>query len=121
MKRLIIIIFITLSIQFLHAQESESLDVFTVTSSVEKTEYKDVANLIAAIIILETGRFTSKDWESKVEPRIQYFRDMEFSTDREGFLRDLQKIPAIKWKDAKYADDPDYIGKVKAIARSLNL
>lgn len=110
------------------------------------TEYAEVADVIVAMSMLETGNYkssfhleNSNYFSTKRKPdgvncieggekscfsihrslrescdyALKFvFRKKMYRTDRDGFLKDLVRN--------RYAEDPKYVDKVKAIAKQLN-
>jgi len=85
---------------------------------VDKTEYKDVSNIVVSILILETGWFTTKsssNMEALVANRITYLREFDFPTDTKGFYNALRNVPGV---NKPYAEDKNYIEKVRYLTRN---
>ena len=107
-----------------------------------KTEYKNVADIITAMTILETGWYKSKEhikrnnyfsikrkWSKECNKKpilcmgnfkslnhgfrvvLSYFRKRQYPNTKNGFYDGLIKH--------KYAEDPKYIQKVKAVVRYM--
>lgn len=95
-----------------------SLEVYQARTVIEKTEYKKVAPVVIAVLILETGWFADCDVENITAARITYLRKFSFPTDRKGFYEGLKVVPnSISSKP--YAEDKNYIEKVKKLEERI--